>query len=1045
MTRRGLTHLARLRVHFALLAGILTLTAFALITVSSVHYAGSGSVKAQSDPPANHKTTCTTQVKETSGSQGFLTGDLANDCAWLLSIETTLEGDNNSAVINWSTSTALSSWTGIQTSGTPKRVTRIGLDSHGLKGQIPPELGKLTDLEGILLSNNKLTGGIPKELGNLTKLIEVRVSNNYLTGMIPPELGSMTKLATLDFQDIRSSPGDNQLTGPIPAELGNLSELTTLFLGNNNLEGTIPTQLGNLSKLTTLQLSGNNLTGTIPKELGNLTALNVLELADNDLSGSIPTEVVPGMTGLQRLILSYNRKLVPSTGSSSILEDISPMTNLRGIHLDGIDSMKGADLGQLAIHLSGMTQLRALYLSDNDITGSLSSLTDLKTGNELVLKNLVSLVMRNNKLTGSIPDELNDMNLYYLDLRGNLLTGSIPDLRTMSTFPSGVLVLLSHNQLTGTLTTDQGESKFPDSLSYLWLNNNQLTGHIPDLSSMTSLLYLYLNNNQLTGTLTTDQGELKFPNGVRYLHLNDNALTGAIPDFSGMTSLLSLHLHNNNFTGSIQTLNVGTQIELIFDIGDTSVYISIPSGAVPAKYTNPKLNLSVSDASSISSPQIQFPATGRHFVGINAVDANNVDIDSLETQATVCVKIPSALPASSTLYHLGDASGAAWTSLDAPLSDDLPEKFRTGYACGKTQEFSTFATGVAILTTPTPISGQLISRIEPNVRTITLPAKDRVRLSVNIYGVQDILDNSLADDVTFEWTVEPSGGTLREAVSTADDDTSVDEHEVLFITPSQAGRYTVKASLDRYECRDDDNDDGCTAEFQITVRRAAATPVPTVAPQNPAGEIPIFITDAHGNIYTVFTPEEGGHFEGDNITVSADPGAVPNGEIIGVRADPEGPASNVGQTEDRVTLDGIYYSISAVDASGYPLNGYRLDDPAEVCIPVPSRLKTDISEVTMVSVRDDGTLATLSSSIRLGTSGVKMCAALSTLSAKVAAAHTGSPSALPSPTPLPTPIDPDTGGTSPPISTSGLILLIILGSALGIPSLTLIRNFRNTV
>ena len=120
--------------------------------------------------------------------------------------------------------------------------------------------------------------------------------------------------------------------------------------------------------------------------------------------------------------------------------------------------------------------------------------------------------------------------------------------------------------------------------------------------------------------------------------------------------------------------------------------------------------------------------------------------------------------------------------------------------------------------------------------------------------------------------------------------------------------------------------------------------MPTVAPQNPAGEIPIFITDAHGNIYTVFTPEEGGHFEGDSITVSADPGAVPNGEIIGVRADPEGPASNVGQTEDRVTLDGIYYSISAVDASGYPLNGYRLDDPAEVCIPVPSRLKTDISE-----------------------------------------------------------------------------------------------------
>ena len=243
-------------------------------------------------------------------------------------------------------------------------------------------------------------------------------------------------------------------------------------------------------------------------------------------------------------------------------------------------------------------------------------------------------------------------------------------------------------------------------------------------------------------------------------------------------------------------------------------------------------------------------------------------------------------------------------------------------------------------------------------------------------------------------------------------------------------------------CGDDDGlDDGCTAEFEVTVRRAAATPEPTVAPMNPAGEIPIFITDYDSNLYQVFTPEEGGNFEGDGVTVSADPGAVPNLEIIGVRAEVGDEASNVGQTKDRVTLAGNYYSIYAVDDSGRPLNGYLLDDPVTVCMPVPPRLASNISQLAMVSERADGTFAILSSNVRLSSdSGVMICGALSELSARLAVGQLESPSALPTATPTPPVEEPDTGGNAPPVSTPALILLIILGSALGILSLTFIRK-----
>ena len=224
------------------------------------------------------------------------------------------------------------------------------------------------------------------------------------------------------------------------------------------------------------------------------------------------------------------------------------------------------------------------------------------------------------------------------------------------------------------------------------------------------------------------------------------------------------------------------------------------------------------------------------------------------------------------------------------------------------------------------------------------------------------------------------------------------------------------------------------------MRRPFAVVSPTPIPVNPDGYIPPIITDFDGNQYEVFTPEEGGRFEGGDISVSAEPGAVPNHEIIGVRAEVDGEASNNGQTHHRVTLSGNYYDVFAVDASGRPLRGYILDDPAEVCIPVPSRLKSDISDVAMVSARTDGTFAVLSSSLRLGDAGLNVCAALSTLPARVAAGYLGSPSALPSPTPLPTPIDPDTGGSAMP--TSALILLLILGTALAAISLTILKPSR---
>ncbi|SVD61753.1 uncharacterized protein METZ01_LOCUS414607, partial [marine metagenome] len=96
--------------------------------------------------------------------------------------------------------------------------TELELFFSGLTGEIPSEIGNLTNLTYLSLGINQLTGEIPSEIGNLTNLTSLSLSSNQLTGAIPPEIGNLTNLIVLGLQD-------NQLTGSIPIEIGNLSNL----------------------------------------------------------------------------------------------------------------------------------------------------------------------------------------------------------------------------------------------------------------------------------------------------------------------------------------------------------------------------------------------------------------------------------------------------------------------------------------------------------------------------------------------------------------------------------------------------------------------------------------------------------------------------------------------------------------------------------------------------------------------------------------------------------------------------------------------------
>ena len=57
-----------------------------------------------------------------------------------------------------------------------------------MSGEIPAELGSLSNLESLSLGENALSGEIPAELGSLSNLKQLHLHSNELSGCVPSSL-----------------------------------------------------------------------------------------------------------------------------------------------------------------------------------------------------------------------------------------------------------------------------------------------------------------------------------------------------------------------------------------------------------------------------------------------------------------------------------------------------------------------------------------------------------------------------------------------------------------------------------------------------------------------------------------------------------------------------------------------------------------------------------------------------------------------------------------------------------------------------------------
>ncbi|GJM90698.1 hypothetical protein PR202_ga07003 [Eleusine coracana subsp. coracana] len=115
------------------------------------------------------------------------------------------------------------------------------LQNNRISGQIPPEIGKLTNLNALDLSGNQFVGDIPSSLGQLTRLNYLRLDRNNLSGQIPVDVAKLPGLTFLYvFFDICILSFHTSNLYIIPLALKLTRVLCFSDLSFNNLSGPVP-------------------------------------------------------------------------------------------------------------------------------------------------------------------------------------------------------------------------------------------------------------------------------------------------------------------------------------------------------------------------------------------------------------------------------------------------------------------------------------------------------------------------------------------------------------------------------------------------------------------------------------------------------------------------------------------------------------------------------------------------------------------------------------------------------------------------------------
>ncbi|CAN1168377.1 Receptor-like protein 7 [Linum perenne] len=411
-----------------------------------------------------------------------------------------------------------------------------------------PELGNLSELSELDLSDNNINGVVPRWIMESTTLVQLNLSHNNLVGFELHRF-SFSRLQLLDKHD-------NQLEGNFPS----IPSSSYVDFSHNHFSGSFLTEFFNnqYTRLTFLSLSNNRLTGIIPTSICNHAGLEVVDFSNNYLNGTIPSCLSKDLNELS--VLDLRRNML----SGNILNTFQVSCALQTLDLSN-NQLEGI----FPESLENCTNLEVLDIGYNKISDVFPCIQGIKSS-------LHVLILRNNLFHGSLWCRYGDLTtwqqLQIVDLAFNNFTGPLNDKflltwEAMMQDGKGTKDRIKfnsdssgyyHNSITVSMKGLNLEFvKILTVFKSIDLSSNNFVGPIPEvIGKFKAIQVLNLSHNAFSGQIPSEFGNLS---NVESLDLSHNKLTGQIPnELTGLTFLSCMDLSYNNLVGRIPT---GTQFQ----------------------------------------------------------------------------------------------------------------------------------------------------------------------------------------------------------------------------------------------------------------------------------------------------------------------------------------------------------------------------------------------------------------------------------------------------------------------------------------------------
>ncbi|PHT76062.1 hypothetical protein T459_19584 [Capsicum annuum] len=567
------------------------------------------------------------------------------------------------------TSQAINSWLFNFTS-----LTSLSLSGNDL-GQIASGFGNLKSLEHLKLYGSGIQGGIPRTFENLSRLRSIDATSNNLLSQPFSELldnlsGSNRSLEFLSFEG-------NALTGSL-INLTRFSSLRELRLQGNLLNGIFHESFRQISILEYLDLSNNQMTGSLP-DLALFPSLRELHLGSNHFHGMIP-QGLGQLSELKILDVSFNRLqgLPESLGLLSKLKILDVSFNrLKGLpesigklfDLESFDAPYNLLEGTISeSHLSNLCNLKSLNLSSNSLTWNVSldwipcfqlqviSLSSCNLGPHfpkwLRTQNRYSILdLSLNNISDTMPSWFSKLPpmLTYLNLSYNQISGKIQDLSSNNVGP--IVIDFGYNNFSGSLP------RFPQLVSALRVDNNQISGSLSSICEIRSVVTLDLSDNLLSGEIPDCWTVISVP---MVLNVANNRISGSIPySLCYSSSLSSLYVRNNNLSGQFPASLKNCQGLKVLDLGRNTLSGKIPEWIGSKLAYLGILSLRFNEFSGSIPPsicQLQsiqiLDLSGNHLSGrIPKCFSNFTTMQLLQDGSSVSYDFDPYTPRVGTLYH----------------------------------------------------------------------------------------------------------------------------------------------------------------------------------------------------------------------------------------------------------------------------------------------------------------------------------------------------------------------------------------------------------